>query len=56
MSGDKLFVLGHAEGKVQPSGRTFSTDWVHVFTVRNGKIAGWRGFMDIGQFTSGARH
>ncbi|MBC6980788.1 nuclear transport factor 2 family protein [Caulobacter sp. 17J80-11] len=49
-SGDKLFVLGHAEGKVKPSGQPFAGDWIHVFEVKDGKISSWRGFMDTSQF------
>ncbi len=36
--GDKVVVLGHEQMRVKSSGRTSETDWVHVFTLRNGKV------------------
>ncbi len=36
--GDKVVVLGHERIRVKSNGRTCETDWVHVFTLRNGKV------------------
>jgi ketosteroid isomerase-like protein len=37
--GDKVVVLGHATWHVKPTGRELDTPWVHVFTLRDGKVA-----------------
>ena len=44
--GDKVFVLGHYRAKMRPNGRTADSDWVHVFTVRGGKVTDFREFTD----------
>ncbi|MCB1025736.1 MAG: nuclear transport factor 2 family protein [Acidobacteria bacterium] len=44
--GNKVVVLGHSAGKVIETGRTFSSDWVQVFTVENGKISVFHEFFD----------
>jgi ketosteroid isomerase-like protein len=44
--GDKVFVLGHYGWVMKPSGRAGESDWLHVVTVRNGKVAAWRSFND----------
>jgi len=33
------------------TGRPFETEWLHLFTVKNGKVTRWRGF-----FTTAARY
>jgi ketosteroid isomerase-like protein len=37
--GDKVVVLGTSTATVKETGKTFSTDWVHIFTIKDGKIA-----------------
>ncbi len=44
--GDKVVVLGHSAGKVISTGKTFATDWVHIFTIEDGKIAGFLEYFD----------
>lgn len=44
--GDKVVVLGHSTATVRATGRTYETDWVHVFTVKEGKIASFLEFFD----------
>jgi ketosteroid isomerase-like protein len=44
--GDKVIVLGHGAWTTRGTGRDFESDWVHVFTVTNGRIAAFREFMD----------
>lgn len=44
--GDKVVVLGKAVATVKSTGRTAETDWVHIFTVRDGKITGFQEFFD----------
>ncbi len=37
--GDKVVVLGRQRATVLETGRHFETPWVHIFTIRGGKIA-----------------
>ena len=37
--GDTVVVVGYERGLVKPTGRTFETEWAHVYTLRDGKIA-----------------
>jgi ketosteroid isomerase-like protein len=44
--GNKVVVLGHSAGKVIATGQNFESDWVHIFTIEDGKIAGFLEFFD----------
>ena len=44
--GDKVVVLGHGAWTVKDTGMDFESDWVHVFTIRDGRIAAFREFLD----------
>ena len=44
--GDKVAVLGHYTWHVKATGRKFSSDFVHVFTVQNGKITNMHEYLD----------
>jgi ketosteroid isomerase-like protein len=46
--GDKVVALGTYLWRVKRTGREYGGDWAHVFTVRDGKIAGFHEFMDSG--------
>jgi hypothetical protein len=54
-SGDKVFVLGHYRASVRRTGKTFASPWVHVFTVRNGRLAGFREFTDTARLADAYR-
>ena len=43
---DKVVVLGHYRWRVRETGREFESDFVHVFTVRDGKFAAFREHFD----------
>lgn len=43
---DKVVVFGHYRWRVKNTGREFASDFVHVFTIRDGKIAGFREHFD----------
>lgn len=43
---DKVVVLGELAATVTSTGKSYETDWVHVFHVRDGKIAGFAEFFD----------
>ena len=47
--GDKVVALGSYSAKMKPSGQNYSSDWVMLFTVRNGKVTAFREFSDSAQ-------
>ena len=44
--GDKVVVLGHFLMRIKSTGREFSSDWVHVWTVKNGKVTRFYEYVD----------
>jgi uncharacterized protein len=44
--GDKVVALGDYAWRVKSTGREYESDFVHVFTVRDGKVARFQEFMD----------
>ena len=44
--GDKVVVTGNYRGRTRPAGRDYDLDWLHVFTVRDGRIAAFREYVD----------
>ena len=44
--GDKVVALGSYRWNVKGTGREYGGEWAHVFTVRDGKIAGFHEYMD----------
>ena len=44
--GDRVVVLGESTATVRSTGKTYSTDWVHVFTVRDDRISVFLEFFD----------
>lgn len=52
---DKVFVLGSYAGKIKKTGKPFGGEWVHVFTVKSGKVAKFREHTDTAQFVDGYR-
>jgi uncharacterized protein len=44
--GDDVIVFGHESGRTRAAGRVYGTDWVHVFTVREGRVARFREYTD----------
>ena len=45
-AGEHVTVLGWERTAAKPSGKVFESEWVHVFTVRNGRIARFWGIYD----------
>lgn len=45
-SGDMVFVLGHYAARNRQTGKSYESDWIHVHTFRDGKIAAFREFLD----------
>jgi ketosteroid isomerase-like protein len=46
VQGDRVLVVGFAKGKVKATNKTFEDDWVFAITVRNGKVANIREYID----------
>jgi uncharacterized protein len=44
--GDTVVVPGHVTLRVKTAGKTCETDFLHLFTVRDGKLTSWRDFFD----------
>ncbi len=44
--GDHVTVLGWERTASRPAGKVFETEWVHVFTVREGRIVRFWGIYD----------
>jgi hypothetical protein len=44
--GDRVLVVGFARGRVKATNKTFEDDWVFAITVRNGKLAKIREYVD----------
>jgi ketosteroid isomerase-like protein len=44
--GDRVLVVGYAQGKVKATNKTFEDDWVFAITVRNGKLTNIREYID----------
>ena len=45
-TGDKVIVFGSYKARVNATGLRFETDFVHVFTLRGGKITNFRDYYD----------
>lgn len=45
-AGEHVTVLGWGKSTALDTGKQFESEWVHVFTVKNGKISRWRGFFN----------
>ena len=44
--GDKVFVLGFYAATMRKSGKSAACEWVHVFTLRDGKVVRFRELTD----------
>ena len=43
--GDKVLVLGHYKGRVKSTGRSYTKDFIHVITLRGGKVTKFREYV-----------
>ena len=46
IEGDKVVAIGDLKRRVDSTGSLLLSPWVHVFTLRNGKITDFRSFYD----------
>ena len=44
--GDRVVVLGRYEWRIKATGRNFSSDFAHVYRVKNGKITSMQEYTD----------
>jgi ketosteroid isomerase-like protein len=44
--GDRVLVVGVAKGKIKATNKSFKDDWIFAITVRNGKVAKIREYID----------
>ncbi len=54
-AGDRVFVLGEFRGKGKASGTPFVAPFVHIFTLRNGKVTHFRNYTDTGTMAAAIR-
>jgi ketosteroid isomerase-like protein len=47
--GERVIVTGHYEWTVKATGAAYGSDFIHIFTIVNGKIAHFREFTDTHQ-------
>ena len=50
--GEIVVALGHYRARVKSTGRVVGCDWVHVFTVRDGRITKFQEFYDTAAVAS----
>jgi ketosteroid isomerase-like protein len=53
--GDKVVSLGHYRWRVKDTGREFASHFAHVFTIRDGKVTGFREYFDSAALASAYR-
>lgn len=54
-SGDKVIVLGYYAATIRKSKKSAACEWVHVFTVRDGKVTRFREFTDTAMLADAYR-
>ncbi len=42
---DKVLVLGHYKGRVKSTGRSYTKDFIHAVTLRDGKVVKFREYI-----------
>jgi uncharacterized protein len=53
--GDKVVALGYQSGHVRPNGQSYAFDFVHVWTLSDGKVKGFRVYYDTAYLSSRLR-
>ena len=52
---DKVFVRGNYAWTMRKTGKPVASEWLHMFTIRDGKLAGFDEFTDTAQFAEALR-
>lgn len=50
--GDNVLVLGYEHMRVKNTGREYKSNWVHMYTLANGKIVAFEEFIDTAEMVS----
>jgi ketosteroid isomerase-like protein len=45
--GDRVVVLGEETGRMKATGNSVEFEWVHVFTIRDGKVVAFKEYGDV---------
>lgn len=53
--GDRVVASGNYKGRTLTAGRQFDIDWLHVFTVRDGRITSFREYNDTAALAAAFR-
>lgn len=54
-AGDSVIVLGRERMRVKATGRAYSTEWAHAWTVRDGKVTAFREYTDTASIVDALR-
>jgi len=54
-TGNRVFVLGHSRLRARRTGVVIDTDWVHLFVLKDGKLAAFTEYADTAQFADAYR-
>lgn len=54
-SGDQVVAIGRYSGAPKTTGRSMETDFVHVWTLRDGKVTRFRQYVDSGPIQDAMR-
>jgi ketosteroid isomerase-like protein len=52
---DKVFVLGAYTFAMKAGGGSVTSEWIHIFTVDDGKVTGFREFLDTARVAEAYR-
>ena len=52
---DHVTVLGWEQTQPRPNGKVFESEWVHVFTFKDGKVSRWIGTLDTAAHVAAGR-
>ena len=53
--GDRVVVFGHALGCIQPTNHTVEYDWVHLYTLYDGKLKKFSEYLDTAAIAAAFR-
>ncbi len=53
--GEQVVVLGDDTAKVKATGKVLTEEWAHAFTIREGKIAAFREYIDTAEVVAELR-
>lgn len=45
-AGEHIVVIGYVAATIKATGKSFESEWVHIFTVKDGLVTRWLEFFD----------